>query len=153
MSHGPPPQFLEPQYFFPLFIGGWLGVTALLAYLGGWVSLAKEFRTDAPAAGESFRFVSGGMGRAAFPVSYRSCLSLVVTPAGFRLAILFPFRLLSPPLFVPWTRVESLEEGRRFLVKSVQIRIRGCWPTISIANRGAREALRDAYRAAGGRVS
>ena len=36
--------FMEPQWFFPLFIAMWFGITGLLAHLGGWASLARRYR-------------------------------------------------------------------------------------------------------------
>ncbi|HTO70911.1 MAG TPA: hypothetical protein VMR31_13705 [Myxococcota bacterium] len=143
MARAPAPWFLEPPWFFVTFVAMWLALTALTSRISGWARLAEEFRSDAPAAGETFRFASGSMGRR-FPAKYNSCLWVVVTPAGFQLSLWLPFRFLSPTLFIPWTRVESLEEKRVFLAKRVVIRVIGCWPAISLLGK-AGQAVRDAY--------
>ena len=106
-----PPWLLEPQWFFPFFALFWFTVTALLAILSGWRSLATYFRTEAPVEGEQFRFVSGSMGARFFPVSYRNCLFVTVNETGFGLSILALLRLLSPPLFIPWEAVASVESS------------------------------------------
>jgi len=142
VSHGPP-----PLWFFPFFVAIWLTVSALISRLSGWSRLAEQFRSDAPASGEHFRFVSGSMGRALFPASYKSCLSVAVSPAGFHLSIQFPFRFLSPPLFIPWTEVESVQEGRWLFVRKTAIRLRNQWPVISLYGRAGR-CVSESYRVA-----
>jgi hypothetical protein len=67
-----------------------------------------------------------------FPVSYRSCVTFTVTPTGLALSIFFPFRLLSPPLFIPWRDVESVTEGRFPFVRCVTLRIRNHWSQIRV---------------------
>jgi hypothetical protein len=111
------------------------GTRALLSMLGGWTSLAGEFRATQRADGERFRFVSGSMGTRVFPVSYGGCLFVTVNETGFGLSILFPFRFLSPPLFIPWSQVASAETKRFFLVNRAIVRLHGRWPAISV--RGA----------------
>ena len=149
MARAPAPWFLEGPWFFVTFVAIWLFGTAILSRISGWARLAEEFRSDAPATGETFRFASGSMGRAPFRANYNSCLWLVVTPAGFQLSVWLPFRFLSPTLFIPWTRVESLEEKRVFLAKRVVIHVVGCWPAISLLGK-AGQAVRTAYLSAHG---
>ena len=40
------PAFLDPQWFFPLFVVMWFTITGLLAHLGGWASFATVFRAE-----------------------------------------------------------------------------------------------------------
>jgi hypothetical protein len=134
---------MEPQWFFPLFVLMWLGITALLSRVSGWSSLAERFRALEPASGESFHFVSGSMG-GSLPVNYRSCLSVAVSDRGFHLSMLFLFRLGSPPLFIAWADVESIEEKRFMFMRSVVIRVRNQWPTIAIRG-GAGDRIKAAY--------
>jgi hypothetical protein len=138
---------MEPQWFFPLFGVMWLTISALLSHTGGWASLAKQFRVNEPGTGERFRFVSGSMGRGVFPVSYGGCLFVVVNDVGFRLSILFLFRFQTPPLFIPWSMIESVEEKQRLFVDYTRIRVRDQWPTISIRGR-AGQSISFAYAAA-----
>jgi hypothetical protein len=127
----------------------WVSISALLSVLGGWTSLAGEFRAPHSIGGQRFRFVSGSMGARVFPVNYGGCLFVTVNETGFGLSILFPFRLLSPPLFIPWSQVASVETKRFFLVNRASVRLHGRWPTISV--RGAAgKCIVDAYARASG---
>ena len=121
-----PPDDANVLVIFPLFIVAWLLGGALLAHLSGWRLLAKRFRATEPVEGLRCRFSSGRMGRRGeMPVGYGSCLNLIVGRTGFRLSILFPFRFFCPPLFIPWTEVESVEEKRDWFRQRSQISIRG----------------------------
>jgi hypothetical protein len=135
---------LDPRWFFAVFALMWVAISALLSLVGGWSSLASHFRSERSREGERFRFVSGSMGAALFPVSYGRCLFLTVSEDGFGLSILFPFRLLSPPLFIPWRDVESVESRRFLFVDRVAVKLRDRWQTIAI--RGAAgERLQEAH--------
>jgi hypothetical protein len=146
-----PATLLEPHWFIAGFVVLWLGMSALLALLGGWTSLAARFRSAEPKAGERLRFVSGSIGAPLMPVSYGRSLFLTLSEEGFGLSVLFLFRFLTPPLFIPWREVESVEERRSLFGRYTVVRVRNHWPTISI--RGdAGERLRILYvkaRAAG----
>ncbi len=148
MSPAPPPEFMQPQWFFPMFALMWLGISALLSVLGGWNRLAGSFRATQRADGRRFRFVSGSMGARLFPVSYGGCLFVTVNETGFGLSILFPFRFLSPPLFIPWSQVASAETRRFFLLNRAIVRLHGRWPAISIRGAAGR-CIVDAYAHAG----
>jgi hypothetical protein len=122
----------------------WAGVSALLAVLGGWSSLATHFRSASHIDGQRFRFVSGSMGLSLLAVSYARCLFLTMSERGFEISVLFVFRLLSPPLFIPWRAVESVESKRFLLSRYTVVRLHDQWPAISV--RGAAgERLRETY--------
>ena len=140
---------LQPQWFFLLFIGMWLLITGLLAHLGGWASLASSFRAERDIEGERYRFKSGALGWKFFPVNYGNCLFVTVNPEGLRLSIFFMFRFLSPPLFIPWSKMESVEQKKIFFFKYYVLSVRDHWSRISLggsAGRHAKEAY-DAFRA------
>ena len=103
---------VQPLSFLLYFVVLWLVIAGGLARATGWASLAAKFRRREPLLGERFTSVSGAMGRGRFPVGYRSCLTVVVGRGGFSLAVLFPFRFLSPPLLIPWPEVQTVEEGK-----------------------------------------
>jgi hypothetical protein len=136
--------FLEPQWFFPLFAATWFAITGLLAHLGGWARLARRYRATRPPAGERFRFASGSMGWRFLPVSYGGCLFVTVGDEGIHLSILFLFRFLRPPLFIPWSAMESVSEKRFIVSTYTAIRVRGEWPTIALRGR-AGHYVREAY--------
>ena len=91
--------------------------------------MATAFRADSPVSGERFGFVSGVIGGSWFQVRYGFCLFVTVNETGFGLSVFFPLRLFSPPLFIPWREVESVEKGLLY----TDIRLRNCWPTISVS--------------------
>jgi len=144
VSQFPPSELLEPQWFIPFFAVMWFGAGGALALLSGWWSLASHFRAVNTVAGERFRFVSGSMGFRFFPVNYGNCLFLTVNDKGFRLAILFLFRFLSPPLFIPWERVESVVERRFLFMRYAAIRVRESWPNLSFYGKAGKGIL-EAY--------
>ena len=122
----------------------WLGVSALLARVGGWSTLAGPHRARYPVVGERFRFVSASMGRATLPVNYKGCLFIVVNRRGLRLSVLFPFRFGSPPLFIPWSAVESVSERSFLRTFGVAIKLRDQWPIIRVPGRAA-HVIRQAH--------
>jgi hypothetical protein len=126
-----------PYWFFPTLVVGWVVITGLLAHVGGWASLARDFRSDEPPSGERFRFASGSVGNRFMPVNYGGCLFVSINELGFHLSLLLPFRFQSPPLFIPWRAVESVKEEQILFSKYAVVRIRGHWPQISLRGRAA----------------
>ena len=131
-------QFVESQWFFLVFAVMWVAISALLSAMGGWSSLATQFRANEPTLGERFRFASGSLRGRLLPVSYGSCLFIAVNEAGFGLSIFFPFRLFSPPLFIPWNEVASVEPRRVFFVTSTVVHLRNHGSTISVRGSAGR---------------
>jgi hypothetical protein len=151
MTSTPFPDVLQPQWFFPLFVSTWLAITGSLSYIGGWASLARAFPANNEVDGQRFRFRSGSLGWRYFPVSYGNCLFVTVSEAGFRLSILFAFRFLSPPIYVPWDDVAAVEEKRLFFFSYYVLSIRDHWSRISVwgtPGRSLKEHF-EAYHAAG----
>ncbi len=133
----------------PLFALLWFGISAMLALLSGWSSLASQFRADSAVQGDQFRFVSASMGAASLPVNYGNSLRVSINEQGFRLTVLFMFRFLSPPLFIPWVQVESVSDKRLLFMRCAAIRIRGHWPTISLYGKAGRRLLEVYERVSG----
>lgn len=131
-----PAEFLRSPWFFVLFGAIWLGAVAALAWASGWQALAERFRSARPVDGERFRFVTGWIGASkSFPVHYRGALFITVSGEGFLLSMFFPFRLGSPPLFIPWTEVESVTEEAAWFVDRAVVRLRGSPTIIRIGGR------------------
>jgi hypothetical protein len=137
---------LAPFWFLLFFVGMWLLVTGVLSRVSGWASLATEFRVTQPISGENFRFVSGSVGKKGFPVSYRNCMSVSVGERGLGLSLLFLFRFQSPPLFIPWSQVESVAEKKVFFARYVVICPRNQWPAISLRGPAGRR-IQEVYAA------
>ncbi len=138
----PLPWFMEPQWFFPMFAVVWLAASGLLACVGGWVSLADEYRAEGTSSGDPYRFVSGWMGARFFPVSYSHCLFVTVDAKGVYLSIFFLFRFLSPRLYLPWERFEEVSEGRFLFMRYARLRVKGRWPRINLRGKAGRAVLR-----------
>jgi hypothetical protein len=122
----------------------WLSICALLSLIGGWYELAHQYRAKSQPVGKKFYVVSGSIGWPYFPVSYSSCLSAIVAESGFRLSVLFPFRILHPALFIPWSAVETVEEGRYVFIKRCVIRVHGFKRRIALYG-GAGTAVAEAF--------
>ena len=126
------PTLLEPQWLVPLFVATCLAGAALLARVAGWPSLAATIRAQSVPGGESLRFVTGSLGSLAFPIKYKSCLRLVLNGEGFYLALMFPFKVASPALFVPWTQVESCTVEQAFSRPIALLRFSGQWSVLKL---------------------
>jgi hypothetical protein len=132
--------------FIPTFLGIWLGVTALLAHLSGWRSLATRFAAHGPAVGDRLHLVSARMGTSwLFPVNYSRCLTLTLGQTSFGLSLLFPFRVLSPPLEIPWSVIAALEERPILLWRRTIVELHDSRVRLSFYSKAATE-LAAAYR-------
>lgn len=87
-----------PAYPIALF----LGIAALLSYLGGWSALAKQFRLMGVFAGVRWKMQSGHMRGFA---GYNNCLTVGCSPEGLYIAMIPLFRFRHPPLLVPWHEI------------------------------------------------
>ena len=132
----PTSTFFQPQWFFLFFVAMWFGISALLSLMADWPSLAARFQSTQTRDGERFRFASGSIGASMWlPVNYRGCLFFTVADTGLLLSVFFPFRFLSPPLFIPWAQVESISEQRVWFLQTAVIRIRGSSTKIMVRGR------------------
>lgn len=112
---------------FPFFFAGmFIGVSYLLSAMGGWSTLANDYRTDAPFAGALLRMRSGQLGM----VNYGACLNLGSSAEGLYLSTMFLFRLGHPPLFIPWSDVEH-HDTKRWFFKVTEIRF-SKHPTVTV---------------------
>jgi len=94
--------------FLVYFVALWVGVTALLGVLSGWPTLAKQFRAAARPSGTR---LIGHVFRIGLVPEGR-VTGLVVAAQGLYLWTLWPFRLLRPPLLIPWTALQVRRERR-----------------------------------------
>ena len=133
---------MEPIWFTLFFVAMWVVVCALLARLSGWRDLAVRFHTATKVAGEKFSYSSGSMGPSNwFPVGYRNCLFVTVSDSGFGLSLIFPFRLFSPSLFISWDHIETVAEGRIWMVNCTIVKIRGTSTRISLRGNVAQSVI------------
>lgn len=102
------------------FSFGWCSVLLVLSRIAGWRRLAERYPCSAPIAGRSWWFQSAGI-RCYLEANYGNCLTVTVNDGGLGLAILFPFRIGHPPLFIPWSEVEVSEVKRLFFLRRVRL--------------------------------
>jgi hypothetical protein len=119
----------------------WLGVTGLLATLSGWTSLATQWRAQEDPKGERFSLRSGSIGVRFLAVPYRNCLTITISDRGLGLSQLFLLRFLSPPLFIPWAQVASVNGGRFLLFRHVVVQPANHWSRITLYGTVAEKVL------------
>ncbi|MDH3311126.1 MAG: hypothetical protein OEM48_10700 [Gammaproteobacteria bacterium] len=112
-------------WFLLLFTVAWIGTCAMISLTGGWHRLAQKFRSTSVPHGETFRFASMSLGTGFFPARYRRVLSVTVGASGIGLSVSFIFRLLHPPLYIPWTEVENVRPERAWLSSHIAVYLRG----------------------------
>lgn len=113
-----------PLFFPVLFVVFWLLLVTTISRIGGWHALAHTFRAPTLGRGKSYRFVSGCMS-GSLPARYGGCLALRVQEDGFYLIMWVAlFRFQHPPLFIPWSAVESVSEEYRFFIYNIDIKFK-----------------------------
>ena len=122
----------QPQWAVLLFVAFWFIGAALMARIAGWTSLAQQFAASEDPIGQGFRFVSGSLGSAHWPVKYRNCLRIAIGNTGLYVSLMFPFKFRSPALLLPWHAIESVQEKQTFSTRTVTFRIRGQWSAVSL---------------------
>jgi len=104
--------------------------------MSGWSVLASQYRANDDIEEEKYRFVSGSMGKGLLPVKFGNCLFITVGNAGIYISILALFRFRCPPLFIPWSQIETIKEERLLgIFPSVTILVKGSCPQISLRGK------------------
>jgi len=96
-----------PLEFVIFFVLLWCTVSFVLATIGGWRRLAEAYRFEGTFEGSQWRFTSA---RIRWGVNYNGCLTIGANERGLYVAVLLPFRLAHPPLFIPWSDVGVTEQ-------------------------------------------
>ena len=90
------------------FAGFWFLIVFLVAAVSGWRALAREYRSELPFTGRTWRFRTARIGVS----RYKNALTIGVNPSGLYLAMFPMFRPGHPPLFIPWHDVAVTSESR-----------------------------------------
>jgi hypothetical protein len=103
----------------------WAFVISMIAYFGGWHTLAKSYTVDLSRirpldqdAGKRFGFASMSLGPSYFPSNYSSCLTIWVSDRGVELQVQPFFRFMHPPLFIPSSDIDHCDVEKFFVVFS-----------------------------------
>ena len=81
----------------------WVGISNLIAIIGGWRRLAASYVSTGGESGTTFRFRSARVGL----VDYSNCLTFTASRSGLSISVLLPFRLAHPMLFIPWREISA----------------------------------------------
>jgi len=91
----------------------WCGTLAVIAYTGGWQSLAEHYRNDRNISPKTtFSMQSARLCRF---TGYNNILRFGVADEGLTIQIPFPFKTAHPPLIIPWEDILAFE-AKMFLV-------------------------------------
>jgi hypothetical protein len=100
----------------------WCAALALSSWASGWRRLAKAFGSQSLVAGAPARLLSARVGL----VEYNGILNADAGDLGLALVPMRMFRPSHPPLFIPWTEMETelladtLSSGVRLTFPSVR---------------------------------
>lgn len=141
-----PATLSDPRWFWSYFVVLWCAVGAILSLVGGWYHLASAFPVSASgtADGPRFRFASGSVGVRWLPVSYRSVLFCTVSSSGLQLSVLPLFRFMHPPMFIPWSAVESADRERWWLMTVMALSLRSTSRQVRLVGKAGTAAF-EAY--------
>jgi hypothetical protein len=104
MSNPNPSQF--PLWFPLFFIGMWLFMSALFAFISGWLFLARRFRAGSRPEGQKVTGQVKQMG----VVPENRVTHMIVSDSGLYLYASLLFRFLHPALLIPWSDVRLVRE-------------------------------------------
>lgn len=102
--------------FFPLL---WLGVSFVIAQIGGWATLAQVYHFTGEFRGERWSLQSARM---RWGTGYNSVLTVGANQEGLYLAPLILFRFGHPPLFIPWYDISVKQTGSIFRYTELSFR-------------------------------
>ena len=110
----------HPVLFLLLATVLWLAVSLVMAYLGGWQTLATYYRAPGPFHGKQWHFSSASIRL----VTYHNCLTLGANTQGVFISVWLPFRFRHAPLFVPWSEIDSVERCSKTVRPTVRFHFR-----------------------------
>ena len=126
-----------PLWFPVFFLALWFAISAIIAFVGGWHTLARRYRGEPTTVVDRVTFASGQLG--VMRAHYNNCLTVSIGPSGIGLKVLFPFRFFHPPLLVPWEDIAACERWRTFgLFDRTRLRLVGGAPPVVLSGRAAR---------------
>jgi len=137
---------IDPAIFVPLFLLAfpvfWIAIVWIIA-LQGWRPVAGAYpaTSDAPLSARRVRFGSLSIGGKLMSPNYGSSVDGWFSQTGFWLRPVLPFRPFHPMIFVPWARVESVEQARKQLRKAVRVRLAGNVPDLLLLGALGRAVL------------
>ena len=128
-------------WLLPLLVVTWLIACAMLSFMSGWRRLAARFPASSGIDGETYRFASMSLGAGLLPVHYRNSMFVTVGRSGLSMSVFILFRVMHPPLFIPWSAVETVQPERFWLVNHTVVYIRGFDKRLLFRGRAGKKIL------------
>lgn len=120
----------------------WTGVLSLLSFLGGWMSLAREFPAMGRIEGSLFRWCSA---RFSLFTNYSNCLTIIVSDSALYMRTNMFLRFAHKPLLIPREAVIDYSSGSTFLFRTAKLTLARKGnrenTTLTLYGRGLIEAL------------
>jgi hypothetical protein len=82
-----------------------LFISTILSARSGWHRIATRFPYKKIEDPRKFYFVRMSLGSGSFPVAYGGCVFVRLSPHGLGLSVIFLFRYMHRPIFIPWSDV------------------------------------------------
>ena len=101
---------MQNSFSLICFIAAWIGVAYIFAKVGGWSRLSAKYSSHDLFSGSWKKWQSARFG----VIDYCNCIWIGIASEGLYLKTgpLFFFRVFHPPLCVPWSAIESIEERK-----------------------------------------
>jgi hypothetical protein len=104
------PAWLAPPTAILVGLGIVMVIVGVTSRISGWSLLAEAYPCLDEVEGRRRWFASMGLRRWSFlPANYGGIVVLTFMPEGVRFSLLFPFRIMHPPLFIPWREFARTE--------------------------------------------
>lgn len=132
----------NPALFLPLFVALWCAICVALSFMGGWHTLAQHYRATQPFSGRRWYLRSASMS----PANYGGVLTFGANTEGLFISVLLPFRLGHPPLFIPWSEIESTEQYRQLFFPMVRFHFKESpFVSLGVSKRLAQAIVSEAH--------
>lgn len=109
---------INPILLIPIFVAGWIGISSIISFLGGWFWLAKRFPLPEH-AGIVLQSYSWRSLNLNYLAGYSGCVNMKVTDSGLILKTSFLFSVFHRAMFLPWPSVSDLELKKGLLRRVV----------------------------------
>ena len=97
-----------------MFIGLWIGVSAMISIMGGWFWISRKFPlpNDDNAIIEKLSWNSMNLN---YLSAYGSCVNIKIIRDGIILSTSFIIRPFHSPIFIPWESMEDFKYYKKWI--------------------------------------
>lgn len=110
---------------FILLLLIWPSILILIAKFSGWQELYRALGSHASpqvigSTSKNFRFVTGALNK----TRYKNCLTVKTSRYALMLRVFPLLGIGHKPLVIPWEKIASITPQKRFLLRTVQIKLK-----------------------------